>query len=162
VDVLQSDAEGNLDQLFFLPIQAGHIPSEAEERRFPAILEVAMIGYPSGLADQANNLPIIRRGTTASHIGIDFDGLPDVAVDIACFPGSSGSPIAIYDPHFLPTSTARFIGVLYQGATLSVQGIATRTNIPTRLSDSAGYEAMINLGFAIKARKVRELAEAVL
>jgi len=57
-----------------------------------------MIGYPNGLWDHVNNLPLIRRGITASHPGVDYqiegqNGPGVTVIDMACFPDSSGSPV---------------------------------------------------------------------
>lgn len=54
-----------------------------------------MLGYPIGLADARNNYPIFRKGYTAAHPAVDFNEDGIGLVDMACFPGSSGSPIYI-------------------------------------------------------------------
>ena len=54
-----------------------------------------MIGYPIGLIDEYNNKPIVRKGITATTYNIDYNGKKEFLIDIACFPGSSGSPIFI-------------------------------------------------------------------
>lgn len=54
-----------------------------------------MVGYPIGLADARNNYPIFRKGYTAAHPAVDFNEDGIGLVDMACFPGSSGSPIYI-------------------------------------------------------------------
>lgn len=57
------------------------------------IEDVIMVGYPTGLWDEVHNLPLFRKGSTATHPAIDFQGRPEFVVDLACFPGSSGSPV---------------------------------------------------------------------
>ena len=42
-----------------------------------------------------NNLPIIRRGITATPAFRDYCGRDEFLIDAACFPGSSGSPVFI-------------------------------------------------------------------
>src|SRR5205823_2852577 len=118
-----------------------------------------MVGYPLGLADTQNNLPLLRRGFTASHLGIDFDGTPDVAVDVACFPGSSSSPVVIYDPQFL-ASSYRFLGVVYAGASYASSAIPVKRKIPMQLTADAD-ERMLHLGYVVKAKMVRDLLTAV-
>ena len=59
-----------------------------------AIQDILMIGYPNGLCSQDGHfLPIARRGITAFPPDLTFseDGIG--IVDVAIFPGSSGSPI---------------------------------------------------------------------
>jgi len=60
-----------------------------------AIEEVIFIGYPSGLYDSKNFLPVARRGVTATPLVVDYSGLPQFLIDASVFPGSSGSPVFI-------------------------------------------------------------------
>lgn len=60
-----------------------------------AIEEVIFIGYPSGLYDAKNFLPVARRGITATPLVVDYSGLPQFLIDASVFPGSSGSPVFI-------------------------------------------------------------------
>jgi len=56
-----------------------------------------MVGYPVGIWDSANNMPVIRRGITATHPGKDYEGKSEFMIDAACFPGSSGSPVFLFN-----------------------------------------------------------------
>ena len=58
---------------------------------------VMMIGCPSGLWDEKNGFPLFRRGVTATHAAIDFQGRPEFVVDIGVYSGSSGSPVFLWD-----------------------------------------------------------------
>src|SRR6185436_6157058 len=89
VEELKQYAGGGLDRLFHTLIWSVWCPTPEAESQFPAMLTTAMIGYPAGLWDRHNNLPILRRGTTASHPAIDYDGRAEVMVDIAAVPGAS-------------------------------------------------------------------------
>lgn len=60
-----------------------------------AIEEVIFVGYPSGLFDAKNFLPVARRGVTATPLIVDYSGLPQFLIDASVFPGSSGSPVFI-------------------------------------------------------------------
>ena len=75
-----------------------------------------------GLADARNNYPIFRKGYTAAHPAVDFNEDGIGLVDMACFPGSSGSPIYILnegsyrDKHgnsYLGSSRVMLLGVLW-------------------------------------------------
>ncbi|CAA2136741.1 serine protease [Hyphomicrobium sp. ghe19] len=78
--------------LFITHLALDLIPDDEDWKYFDAIEEVTMIGCPNGLSDEANNLPIVRRGITATSLGKLYNGKPEFMVDMACFPGSSGSP----------------------------------------------------------------------
>jgi hypothetical protein len=132
-----------------------------------------MVGYPNGLWDAKNNFPLLRRGITASHPAIDYDvnGVATTVVDMACFPGSSGSPIFIYDNGsfidkkgnvHLGSSRAIMLGVLYSGPTIQADGSIVIKDIPTVNTPVPQLNLMMNLGYAIKASELKKLAATVL
>ncbi|MEB0261247.1 MULTISPECIES: hypothetical protein [unclassified Mucilaginibacter] len=84
--------------------------------------EILMVGYPNGIWDQINNKPILRRGITATHPNFDYNGQKEVMIDTACFPGSSGSLVFIFNEHgyqdkkgniTLGSSRVYLLGVLF-------------------------------------------------
>ena len=144
---------GPIPDLFYTTFSHTRKP----ERRLKAMMQVVMIGYPNGLWDDVNGLPLLRRGTTASHPDIPFKGRDEIVVDIACFPGSSGSPIVLYDLQYSPN--CEFLGVLYAGPILNFRGeIDTR-----RAMDSNAGKApeMMHLGYAIGAGQVQVLVDEI-
>ncbi len=82
-------------EIFYIPITEELIWNNTKLEELSAIEDVVMVGYPNGLWDQKNNLPLFRKGITSSHPSTDFNNKNIGAVDMACFPGSSGSPIFI-------------------------------------------------------------------
>ena len=72
-------------------------PTPDQAAALDSLEQVVFIGYPSGLYDQKNFLPIARRGSTATPVFIDHDGLPRFLIDASVFPGSSGSPVFLFD-----------------------------------------------------------------
>ena len=57
--------------------------------------DVIFVGYPEGLYDPVNNLPLIRKGAIASMPNVDFNGKGQIVIDAQIFPGSSGSPVFV-------------------------------------------------------------------
>lgn len=122
----------------------------AQLAQLRVVEDVLMVGYPTGLWDDIHNFPLFRKGTTATHPAVDFQGRPIFVVDLACFPGSSGSPVFCMREggypgvdHKAGDDPRRFLGVLFEGPVLPGSG------------------ALVNLGYVIKAHKVRELAAQV-
>ena len=72
-------------------------PYPLEEREIPVTSQVTMVGYPSGLWDSKNNYPIVRQGNIATPPNVDFNGKEEFLIDIALYPGSSGSPVFLID-----------------------------------------------------------------
>ena len=54
---------------------------------------ITLIGYPYGYYDTKNNLPVWKTGNIASEPQVNFEGNPLLLVDVAAFPGMSGSPV---------------------------------------------------------------------
>lgn len=150
----------------FLPFIKGlresDIMQTEEMDQLSAFEEVFMIGYPNGLWDSKNNLPIFRRGITATHPAIDFEGKKEFMIDVACFPGSSGSPVFKYIPAGLrkiendgfaitADETVKLMGILYAGPQQTISGEIYITTVNKPISVSS---IPINLGFVIKAEKL--------
>ena len=130
-----------------------------------------MVGYPNGLWDKVNNFPIFRKGITASHPAVDFNDKNIGAVDMACFPGSSGSPIFILNENgysdkkgntMLGAKRLIFLGILFEGPQINQKGELVVENIPTQQKISALVPSMINLGYYIKSSEVLSFKEGII
>jgi hypothetical protein len=84
-------------ELFYRAIASNLIPTEDQLNKLDALEDVIFIGYPNGLWDKKNLLPIFRSGITATPITVDFQGERQFLIDASVFPGSSGSPVFLYD-----------------------------------------------------------------
>lgn len=82
--------------LLTIPLSLELLPTKTLIKDMGCMEEVTMIGYPNGIWDEANNLPIVRRGITATPYRYDYRGEKEFLVDMACYPGSSGSPVFLY------------------------------------------------------------------
>jgi len=157
---------------FLRTLDPGLIKPDSELGDLNAVEDVLMVGYPNGLWDAANNFPLIRRGITASHPGVDFDvnGVACTVVDIASFPGSSGSPVFIYNNGAITDKKNNvtfgqrviFLGVLFSGPTFQPDGTIVIRNIPTVNVPVPAINMMLNLGYLIKAKEIHGLASAML
>jgi Trypsin-like peptidase domain len=156
---------------FFRTLDPGLISSDAALAELNAVEDVLMVGYPNGLWDAKNNYPLIRKGITATHPAVDFDvgGVSATVVDIASFPGSSGSPVFIYNSGTIPDKKGNvsigsriiFLGVLFSGPTIQADGRIVIKNIPTSDVPVPQLSLMMNLGYIIKAKEIAALGEAL-
>ncbi len=136
------------------------------------IEEILMIGYPNGLWDEAHNLPIVRKGITATGMFMPFNNKDEFLVDVAAFPGSSGSPIIwIKDINSKETGVSypsflKLVGTLYAGPTHSTIGEIKSNNQGRKNNNPNIAQVKIkipnNLGIAIQARRIMELQELVI
>ncbi len=149
-------------EVFYRSVGEALIWDDKRLEGLSAIEDVIMVGYPSGLWDQKNNLPLFRKGITSSHPAMDFNNKNVGAVDMACFPGSSGSPIFILNEGgyrdkegtHLGSGRLIFLGVLFQGPQLNAKGELIIESIPTQQKISSITPIMINLGYYIKATEI--------
>jgi hypothetical protein len=149
--------------LFTVSLDETIIPSIEQLNGLSVMEDVIMVGYPNGLWDQTNNLPIIRRGITAVHPKFDYNGKTDIVVDMACFPGSSGSPIFIHNQGSYPTgdgiaigNRVMLLGVLYAGPQMTAIGDIQTKTIPTADVQFSRTNLMINIGYAVKSRRLMD------
>lgn len=109
------ESQGRL--VFFRSITREITPNEEMIADLAALEDVVFIGYPAGLRDQKNALPIIRRGITATPVWNNFQGSPQFLIDAGVFPGSSGSPVFILNQGSYSTRNGVTIGsrILFLG-----------------------------------------------
>jgi hypothetical protein len=145
----------------FYSITDYDIPPESEVADFKGIEDIYMIGYPIGLWDFKNNLPIIRKGITATHPFFNYQNAPIFLIDAACFPGSSGSPVFIINEGTYSTKTSSrmgrrkiFLGILFGGPTFQPDGSIKIIDIPTEKDPIYIQTIPINLGYCIKSNQV--------
>lgn len=162
----QLEAEG--DAAFLQWVAPENIPSARQWREFGTLEDVIMPGYPVGLADQHNNLPIIRRGLTATPCGSHYQGRAEFLVDMAVFPGSSGLPVMIVNEGSFATSEGlvvgtRFylLGILYGGHCQTTAGKVVSIPAPTTAQQVAEIKQMVHLGVCVKSQRLLDL-EALL
>jgi hypothetical protein len=159
---LLHEANKQQRQVFFVPLDHNLIPTPAEVQEFAALEEIVMIGYPIGIWDSKNNMPVIRRGITATHVGIDYEGRQEFLIDAACFPGSSGSPVFLFSTsgHTMKSGglsiglRMKLLGILYGGPQYTAEGEVIAITIPTQKKVLAVSQIPINLGMCIKAQRI--------
>ncbi|MGF6231144.1 hypothetical protein QFZ27_005099 [Inquilinus ginsengisoli] len=154
--------------LFFRCVEPGMIPTQSQIADLDAIESVTFVGYPNGVWDSKNLLPVARRGTTASPIEVDFEGTPRFLIDASVFGGSSGSPVFILNHGTWTTkngdvvvgSRFYFVGVIAAVFFRTHLNQIVPVPIPTQVQPMAQQQEMIDLGIVFKARTVVETVEA--
>ncbi|RTY76531.1 serine protease [Flavobacterium sp. LS1R10] len=83
--------------ILYVPYDETLLPNAKLLNEITAIEKVLMIGYPKGFWDKVNNLPVVRKGLTATPLYINYSGKKEFLLDIPIFAGSSGSPIVLFN-----------------------------------------------------------------
>jgi hypothetical protein len=143
------------------------IPTEEEWNDLTPAESVTMLGYPSALWDQQNNFPLIRQGITATPPYVNYEGRREFMVDLACFPGSSGSPIFAYSAGGTYISRSRgavigvrmkLLGILYAGPIYTVEGQIEVRKVPTKKELVPLSRIPMHLGYAIRSVVLADFA----
>lgn len=163
-----NEARTNNQKPFYLSLNKTFIPSNEDLNDLKAIENIIMVGYPNGIWDSINNLPIFRRGITAIHPKFNYEGLPYSLIDAACFPGSSGSPVLILDEGGyvdkkgntnLGATRIILLGVLFAGPQHTAEGEIKVINVPTSQKEIAISTIPNNLGFIVKSQKILDFED---
>lgn len=164
---------------FFTAIGSGTIPIDQEWKQFIPLEDIVMIGYPNGLEDSFNNLPLFRKGITASHPAINYEGKEEFVIDTGIYPGSSGSPVFLLTTEFYEKSReiqrgpdhVRLLGIVQEVFIYTAEGKIVKRNLkkkevmsikPTKISSSKSslqkvHSAIpIDLGKVIRSTKLRD------
>ena len=152
--------------LFYRTFDESLIPNSEKTKTLDAVEDIIMIGYPNGLWDSVNNMPLIRKGITSTDIKLDYEGKKEFLIDAACFPGSSGSPVLICDVGGyrdkqgnlnLGSSRVLLLGILYAGPQLTVTGDIKVVTIPNMQQKALAVSHIPNnLGYIIKSERIMD------
>src|SRR5262249_27695983 len=126
---------------FVVALDPTLIPTEAELQELTPVEQVLTVGYPGGHWDDVHNLPIFHRGYTSTPPYIDFRGNKEFLIDIATWPGASGSPVLLFNEGawvsrnndtILGGMRSKLLGVVYGVWSQDVSGTVLIQNAPTQ------------------------------
>lgn len=132
------------------------------ENSVSSIEDITMVGYPDGIWDNFNNMPIVRQGITATPLNLDFKNEPKFLIDAAIYGGSSGSPVYLFNRGSYPQKNGgicignrlKLVGIVSQVFQHSITGSLHICPIPTNYVQNIMTAIPNNLGIVIHARKL--------
>jgi hypothetical protein len=155
------EAQKTNKKFYFVALDKALIPTSSDLEDMLGLETIIMVGYPNGLWDQVNNLPIFRKGILASDYKRDWNGKKEFLIDAACFPGSSGSPVILFEIGSYQTRNAlvmgsriKFLGILYAGPQHTIHGDIQIVMVPTQQKPISVVAIPNNLGIVIKAEQL--------
>ena len=82
---------------FFRSFTVRDLMMDDRLEQLDALEDVFFVGYPAGISDTVHNTPIVRRGLAATPLSLDYRGEPAFLIDASVHPGSSGSPVILFN-----------------------------------------------------------------
>jgi hypothetical protein len=152
-------------KIFLTGLDQSIVPTEDAMQALTPVEDVLIVGYPIGIWDTANNSPIFRRGITATAPYLDFSGKKEFLIDAAIFPGSSGSPVLLFNQGpwvdrrgntNVGGTRALLLGINYAVTTYSATGEIKIEQTPTEMRPVPVLVIPSNLGVCIKASRILE------
>jgi len=156
----------NSDKMYMITVGNKIIPENEEiNSKISKIDDIIFIGYPIGIWDTKNYIPIVRKGITSTPYHYDFEGKPIFLIDASVFPGSSGSPVFVYRQGVDLDETTEnrigekilFLGILSSRLEITAKGIVKLIDIPSTLEAYVNIKQPINVGVVIKDKAIKEI-----
>ena len=154
---------------FYVTLRRQDVADDALLSTLSPIEDVVVIGHPTSLWDARHNMPVVRRGITASHARLPWNGRPEFLIDAACFPGASGSPVFLANrtmPGHPPGGTApgtrmALLGTLWGGPALTREGNVVTAGARAGTQPVAADAVPMNLGFVIQVAALTALEDEI-
>lgn len=145
------------------------LPNDTDKKMMRDVAEVLVVGYPNGIWDDHNNMPIARIGATATHPLGKYKGKRNFLLDIAAFQGSSGSPVFTYesplfrdaDGNYQSGTKVNLIGLIWAVIERTVQGEIRFVEVPSSLQPVPVVQASLNLAVVVHGDAIRELDDII-
>lgn len=149
-------------EIYIRPIKQALFGLDEKLMELDAIESLVFIGYPSGIYDEKNGLPLVRRAVTATVASVDFNGAPVFLIDGSVFRGSSGSPVFVAEGGYTSVLPRRlvFVGIIASSHVVNDTSAVEWAPIPTSLRAVVRVEQFLDLGIVFKARAVAEAIES--
>jgi len=152
-------------QIFFKSIPDALTPKDTQLEELDAVEDVLFIGYPIGLWDTENLTPIVRKGITATPVFLDFKGEKQFLIDASVFPGSSGSPVFIYNKGTYSEKKTNmvvagdrilFLVILSAVFTMPDTG---EIIVPTQIMSKVRVRQLADIGIVFRAETISEVCK---
>jgi hypothetical protein len=150
---------------FYFGLAPVLIPTDDILQSLDPVEQILTVGFPGSLWDDVHSLPLLHRGYTATAPYIDFKGKKEFLIDIATWPGSSGSPVLLFNDNGWSTrnhstivggTRLGLLGVVYGVGVQDISGNVAIQAGPTQIVAPGQMAVPTNLGACIKASRILE------
>jgi len=145
--------------VFFRFVARHQIATPVQAAAHDALEEVTFVGYPNGWSDELHHTPIVRRGITATPMGLKFGGKPVFLVDGSVFGGSSGSPVFLFNEGTYSDGQGNLVvGTRFQLVGIMAATLVRHSNLPMTVATQPHVKLAqeMNLGVAYNSHAIVE------
>lgn len=157
IAALYKMAEKDQIKPYYYGLRLQQIPKGDELNKYHPATDIVVVGYPNGLWDDVNNLPIFRKGILATSPSVMYKNTQEFLIDCAIYPGSSGSPVLSVETLSIRTPwtflSVKLLGIVYATYQHNAQGDLSIINIPTSINTPVPN----HLGLVINSIRIHEL-----
>ncbi len=160
-DINIENITGTLCNVFF---DESNIIPESVIPNIEALSSIFMAGHPNSFVDSKHGLPVIRSGSIASPMSVDWNSEPIFVTDLETVGGSSGSPVYLHDESYSDGTSfvfgTRFFlaGIAYAVNTTVINGETEPIIINGAHRGLRTYSRSPNgLGLCVKAREILKI-----
>lgn len=156
------DLELKGQQVFYRLVGRDLLPRQEVANDLDVLEPITFVGYPSALYDTANLTPIMRRGTVATPVQLDYCDRPQFLVDASVFPGSSGSPVFLLNDNGYKEGGTNHIGatrILFLGVIAQVHKWTRDGRIVVASKPKVFVDELIDLGIVFNWHAVEETVD---
>jgi hypothetical protein len=154
---------------FLVSLDQAIIPTPDILSSLTPVEDVLVVGYPDGIWDSYNNSPIFRRGITATAPYLSFNGNTEFLIDCSIFPGSSGSPVFLFNEGSHPSRNGGlvigrrlyFLGVVHAVWQHTITGQMMIVPAPTDTRSIPVSSIPNNLGVCVMASRVLDFEPVI-
>lgn len=151
---------------FFRMGSQAQYPTDEVVAALDVVEDILFVGYPNGLIDSHNHTPIVRRGSTATPIQLDWSGTPTFLIDASVFPGSSGSPVFLLQEGIVRSGNELVLGGASRLLLLGIVAAVMRQPTDGRIVfgeavPQVSVNQMIDLGIVYNWRAIEQTVDAL-
>lgn len=81
---------------YFVRMEEGYIAGNPALRELPATSDLYAAAFPYGIADTVNNIALLRKGTNASAMQVNYNNRAIFLANLPFHPGTAGAPAYYY------------------------------------------------------------------
>lgn len=147
--------------LYFCSVTPDMVLDPVRFQQLGVLDETIYAGYPTGISDEKNLLPLLSRGVAASPLSLDYNGRPQFIISGALYPGASGGPVYLIRGADAASRRLVLLGMLTSGFTAATSDTALQA-VPIAEAFRPGLRVPASFAVVLKVFVILDLIHVYL